>query len=53
MHIDGVQGPFGTTAPLSAQAVFAILVGSSVLWVDEVGKASVRDRTHPAARTCK
>ncbi|MCZ4588163.1 hypothetical protein O4328_31545 [Rhodococcus opacus] len=53
MHLDVVQGPFGTTAPLSAQAVFAILVGSSVLWVDEVGKASVRARTHPAVRTCE
>ena len=53
VHIDVVQGPFGTTAPLSAQAVFAILVESAVLWVDEVGTATVRDRTYPAARTCE
>ena len=35
---------------LSAQAVFAIVARFSVLWIDEVGMASVRDRTHPAAR---
>ena len=53
MHLDVVQGPFGTTGPLSAQAVFALLVGSSALGVDEIGKAFVRARTHPAAGTCK
>lgn len=53
VHLDVVQGPFDTTAPLSAQAVFAILVGSAVPWVDEVGQASARAHTHPAARTCE
>ncbi|BAH48303.1 hypothetical protein ROP_00560 [Rhodococcus opacus B4] len=30
--------------------MFAIVARFSVLWIDEVGMASVRDRTHPAAR---
>ena len=38
VHLDVVQAPFGATTPLSAQAVFTLLAGSSALWVDEIGR---------------
>lgn len=45
VHLDVLQGFFDTTALTSAQWVLAIVVGSSVLWIDEIGKAVVRARS--------
>ena len=42
VHLDVMQGLFDTTARTSTQWLFAIAVGSSVLWIDEIGKAIVR-----------
>ena len=42
VHLDVLQGLFDTTALTSAQWLFALAVGSTVLWIDELGKAIVR-----------
>jgi Ca2+-transporting ATPase len=49
VHLDVLQSLFDTTALTSAHWMFAIAVGSSVLWIDEIGKAFARAwrRRHP------
>jgi Ca2+-transporting ATPase len=44
VDLDVLQGFFGTTALTSTQWGLALLVGSSVLWVEEAGKAILRSR---------
>jgi Ca2+-transporting ATPase len=44
VNLDVLQGFFGTTALSSTQWGLALLVGSSVLWVEEAGKAILRSR---------
>lgn len=44
--LDVFQRFFGTTALSSTQWGLALLVGSSVLWVDEIRKVIVRSRNH-------
>jgi len=44
VNLDMLQGFFDTTALSSAQWGLALLVGSSVLWVEEIRKAIVRSR---------
>ncbi|WP_028280812.1 cation-translocating P-type ATPase [Arthrobacter sp. H5] len=44
VNVDLLQGFFDTTALSSAQWGLALLVGSSVLWVEEIRKAIVRSR---------
>lgn len=44
VNLDVLQRFFGTTALSTAQWGLALLVGSSVLWVEEIRKAIVRSR---------
>ena len=50
VQMDVLQGLFDTTSLTSGQWGLCVLVGSSVLWIEEVRKAIVRAAGHRAAR---